>query len=59
MTAEYVKSPIIEMDGQQVFTAEWTMSQMQAQSCRIDRSMNISGVALALAAVALVLALVL
>ena len=39
---------IVEVDGKQVFTANWTLTQMQAHSCSIDRANTVSFVSIAL-----------
>ena len=41
---------VLNVDGRQVFTADWVFEMMQAQSRRIDRARSIALAALALCA---------
>lgn len=50
---------IVEINGEQVFSADWTFEQLQAQSCRIDRSNRMALISIAVAVVAVILAIVL
>ena len=50
---------IVEINGEQVFSADWTFEQMQAQSCRIDRSNKMALISIAVAVIAVILAIVL
>lgn len=50
---------IVEINGEQVFSADWTFEQMQAQSCRIDRSNRIALISIAVAVIVVILAIVL
>lgn len=51
----YKKSSYIaEVDGLQVFSADFVFEQLQAQSCRIDRARGIACVAVAVAIIAVI-----
>lgn len=52
------RKDIVEVNGEQVFSANRTFKQMQAQSCRIDRSNRIAFISIAVAIIAVVLAIV-
>lgn len=49
------KPYVIDIEGNQVFSADFVFEQMQAQGCRIDRarSLAVGAVVVALAAMAL------
>lgn len=49
---------VIDLNGNQVFSADYVFQQMQAQGRRIDRAKHIAEFAALLAAVALVAALI-
>lgn len=52
------KPYIIDVDGNQVWSADWVWEQMQAQSCRIDRARSLATGAVVVALVAMALAAV-
>lgn len=56
---ECFESPIVEVDGKQVFTTKYIFEQMMAQSCRIDRANMISWVAICISVIAIILAIAL
>ena len=50
---------VVNVDGVQVFSADFVFQQMQAQSCRIDRARRCAVIAAVVAAAAVALNLVL
>lgn len=55
---EKQKPYVIDVNGNQVFSADYVFQQMQAQGRRIDRAKHIAELAALLAAIALVAALI-
>ena len=53
------RKDIIDVNGEQVFSAHWTMEQMQAQSRRIDRSNKLAFISIAVAIAAVILTIIL
>lgn len=53
-----MKKQIVEVDGTQVFSADWVFQQMQTQSTLIDRAKRIALAAAIIAALGLVVALI-
>ncbi len=53
---EEKKPYVIDINGNQVFSADFVFQQMQAQSCRIDRSRHIAEFSAVVAIVAIVIA---
>ena len=53
------KQTIIEIDGEQVFTAHWTMEQMMALSASVDRANRIAVLAVLVSVLALILSVAL
>lgn len=50
---------IVKVDGVQLFNADWVFEQMQAQSCRIDRSNKFALLGIAVGVAAVILAILL
>ena len=50
---------IVKVDGVQLFSADWVFEQMQAQSCRIDRSNKFALLGITVGVVAVILAILL
>lgn len=49
------KQTIVTIDGQQFFTADWVMAQFSKQMFSIDRAIQMSGMALTLSIVAVII----
>ena len=60
LNSEVKNTPhIVKVDGVQLFSADWVFEQMQAQSCRIDRSNKFALLGIAVGVVAVILAILL
>lgn len=57
--AQGEEQPYIIYDGKPLFQSDWVVSNMSAQSCRIDRAEYFAWGAMALSVLAIILALVL
>lgn len=53
------KKAVIEVDGEQVFTARWVLEQMTAQNASIDRANRIAVVAVLVSALLFILSVIL
>lgn len=49
---------IVEIDGEQVFTANWVHTQMMAKSCRIDSVKNIAVISIVCSVISLLTAII-
>lgn len=60
LNSEVKNTPhIVKVDGVQLFSADWVFEQMQAQSCRIDRSNKFALLGITVGVVAVILAILL
>lgn len=53
------KKAVIEVDGEQVFTARWVLEQMTAQNASIDRANRTAIVAVLVSALLFILSVIL
>lgn len=49
---------VVEIDGEQVYTANWVHAQMLAQSCRIDRANSVAVISSICSIISLITAIV-
>ncbi len=52
------KKQFVEVNGTQVFTADWTFEQMMAQSCRIDKARRVALISVVISVLSLIINIV-